>query len=173
MKKFLFLGVGFLSLGTVLVLQANAQSGCYYTTGSSRLSCASNTRICSTCATRQPRCYTGCSGTSRSNVVYRRVRQVPTKCSYCNSYSYGVNTSVNYRVQRSTVTYRSRVNTAYYPRSVYNYRYVTPTKTTCTSHATCSTKVPVVTQLVRPVTYNSYYPYNNSAVNNTVIVNVN
>jgi len=171
MKKFLFLGVGFLSLGTVFVLQADARQSCYSTTGSSRLSCASTTRSCSTCATR---CYTRCIGTSR---VYRRVRQVSTtNCSYsyCNNYSYR-NYSTNYRVQRSTVNYSSRVNTTYYPRRVSNYRYVVPT-TNCISHATCSTRVPVV-RLVRPVTTytNSYYYpyYNNSAVNKTVIVNVN
>ncbi len=175
MKKFLFLGVGFLSLGTVFVLQANAQRGCYYTTGSSRLLCARTTQSCSPCETRQTRCSTGCSGTSRSNVVYRRVRQVSSNCSYsyCNNYGYRTS-SVNYRVQRSSVTYRSHANTAYYPtRSVYRYRSVTPSNTYCSSHASCSTRIPVVRRVVRPVTYTSYYPYNNSASNKTVIVNVN
>lgn len=176
MKKFLFLGVGFLSLGTMFVLQANARQSCYYTTGSSRLSCARTTQTCSSCVTRQNRCFTGCSGTSRSKVVYRRVSQVPSNCSYssCNNNRYRTYSSVNYRVQRSSVTYRSRVNTAYYPtRSVYNYRSVTPSKTYCNSHASCSTRIPVVSRVVRPVSYNSYYPYNNSASNKTVIVNVN
>jgi hypothetical protein len=172
MKKFLFLGVGFMSLGAVLVFQAEAHDTCYSNASSSRLSCANRTRICSACTTRQYGCSTRCLGAARSNLVYRRVRQVPAKCSYsyCNNYSYGTRSYVNYQVTRPVVTYRSRVNTSY-SRNVYNYRYVTPT-TACTSHATCSTKVPVI-RLVRPVTYSSYYPYNNSAVNNTVIVNVN
>jgi len=175
MKKFLFLGVGFLSLGTVFVLQASAQQNCYYSTGSSRLSCARTTNTCSNCRTAmQYRCSTGCYGTSRSNVVSRSVRQVPNNCSYCNRSSYRTTqSSVNYRVQRSNVTYRSSVNAAYYPtRSVYNYSSVVPT-TYCNSHASCSTKIPIVRLVSQPVTYNSYYPYNNSAVNKTVIVNVN